>query len=194
MKILGKNSLLYWLKFPYAIYIAGFIINSFWIFGLMAYFSITDNINTFITKATINGFQYDDEQPITKIEMIQFKYPFSKMCLATENSTEGILLAFIGLASICFLLFYIFKIISNLSKEEIFTTEIIKNLKFLGYGLIVFGISTLLIDITDGFSRHYKSYDLTPPFFYVLSGLILIFIKEIFVKARKIQEENDLTI
>mgnify|MGYP000355485655 CR=1 FL=1 len=70
----------------------------------------------------------------------------------------------------------------------------IKNLKFLGYGLIVFGISTLLIDITDGFSHHYKSYDLTPPFFYVLSGLILIFIKEIFVKARKIQEENDLTI
>ena len=116
------------------------------------------------------------------------------MCLATENSTEGILLAFIGLASICFLLFYIFKIISNLSKEEIFTTEIIKNLKFLGYGLIVFGTSTLLIDITDGFSHHYKSYDLSPPFCYVLSGLILIFIKEIFVKARKIQEENDLTI
>lgn len=191
MKIIGKNSLLYWLRIPFVIYAIGFISISLWIFSLMFYYIFTGTTNSFISKS---HWRTPNNNSQINSEIIQFQYPFTKMVLATENTTEGITLAFVGLLSICFILFFVMRIVTKLSKDEIFTKDIIGDLKFLGFGLMIFGVITLIIDFTDGFKGNVTRFDLTPPFFYIIIGLILIFLKEIFAKGYKIQEENDLTI
>ncbi|WBV50708.1 DUF2975 domain-containing protein [Chryseobacterium gambrini] len=191
MKIIGTNSLLYWLRIPFAIYVIGFIMSSLWMTGLIGFYIFSGSENRFIWKS---NWEVPNNNETIASEIIQFKYPFSKMCLATENSTEGILLALTGIISFSYILFYALRITLKLSKDNFFTADIVKDLKFAGFGLIIFGFAILLIDVTNGFSKYYNSYDLTPPFFYLLFGLILIFIKEIFQKAKNIQEENELTI
>lgn len=187
MKIIGKNSLLYWLKYPFGIYTLGFTLVSIWIFSLMAIYSITNKTNQF---TSISHWQSENNNHQKNLEIIQFHYPFSKMVLATENSTEGILLAFMGLLSVCFILVIVLKIINELSKDNFFTDKAVQNFKILGFGLLFFGIIHLLIDLVN--SPH--NFDLTPPFFFVITGLIFIFLKEIFARGKKMQEENELTI
>lgn len=187
MKLLGKNSLLYWLKYPFGIYAIGFTLISIWILILMGIYSITDKTNQFISIDEWKSENYNGQK---SSEMIQFHYPFSKMVLATENSTEGILLAFMGLFSVCFILIIVLKIIIELSQDNFFTHKAVQNFKILGFGLLSFGIIHLIIDLL---TSSYN-FDLTPPFLFIITGFIFIFLKEIFVKGRKMQEENDLTI
>lgn len=183
MKIIGKNSLVYWLKFPFLIYVIGFSLSSLWIVGLVFYFLLTRNFNSVITN-----YKFDIENH--EKDVVQFKYPFSEMVVATENSTEGLLLAMIGLISIIFILIYAYKIVNQLSKEIIFTKTIVENFKILSFGLIFFGVIILLVDIM----IERNKFDLTPSFFYILIGLLLLFVKEIFLKGETLQEQTDLTI
>ncbi|RZJ49017.1 MAG: DUF2975 domain-containing protein [Chryseobacterium sp.] len=83
-----------------------------------------------------------------------------------------------------------FRIINELSKDNFFTENAVKNLKILGFGMLFFGSVHLVIDI---FTSP-QSFDTTPPLLFIITGLIFIFLKEIFAKGRKMQEENELTI
>ncbi|PUB33489.1 Protein of unknown function (DUF2975) [Elizabethkingia sp. YR214] len=181
MKIIGKNSILYWLRIPFLIYSAGFILMSIWIFILIGTYSITDKTNQFISKSYLEN---------SDIESVKFHYPLLKMTLSTEDSFEGIGIAFLGLLSICFILYMAIQIVNQLSKDNIFVGNAVKYLKILGYGTLVFGVLQLVFDIT----VTPKKYDFTSPFFLTLTGTVLLLIKEIFVKGKSIQEENDLTI
>ncbi len=187
MKLLGKNSLLYWLRYPFGIYTFGFTLISIWILALIAVYSITDKTNRFIS---INHWKIENNNHQKNSEIIQFHYPFSKMVLETENSAEGILLAFMGLLSICFILIIISKIIIELSQDNFLTDKAVQNFKVLGFGLLTFGIIHLTINLlTSSYT-----FDLTPPFLFIITGFIFIFLKEIFAKGKEMQEENDLTI
>ncbi|KQT15311.1 hypothetical protein ASG31_15400 [Chryseobacterium sp. Leaf404] len=187
MKLLGKNSLLYWLKYPFGIYTLGFTLISIWILGLMSVYAFTSSTNQFIS---LDNWKTENNIQQISSEIVQFHYPFTKMVLVTENSLEGVSLAFLGLASLCFILIIIFKILNELSKDNFFTENALNSFKILGFGLIVFGSIHLAIDLLTSSQR----FDLTPPFLFIITGLIFIFLKEIFAKGRKIQEENDLTI
>lgn len=186
MKIIGRNSLIYWLRIPFAIYTIGFSVITIWILSLIILYSFSSKTNRFIS---FSNWQ-ESYNKTEKHEIIQFHYPFTKMVLATEKSAEGMMLAFLGLFSICFILITILKLISELSKDDFFTGIAVRYLKILGIGLIIFGIIHIAVD----FSTSSKSVDLTLPFIFIISGLLFIFLKEIFAKGRKIQEENDLTI
>lgn len=187
MKLLGKNALLYWLRYPFGIYTFCFTLMSIWILVLMAVYSVTDKTNRFISAGHL---KIENNNHLKNSETIQFHYPFSRMVLETENSTEGILLAFMGLLSICFILITVSKIIIELSQDNFFTEKAVQNFKVLGFGLLAFGIIHLTIDLlTSSYT-----FDLTPPFLFIITGFIFIFLKEIFAKGRKMQEENDLTI
>jgi len=187
MKLLGKNSLLYWLKYPFGIYAIGFTLISTWILILMGIYLVKNQTNQFVSIDNWESKNYNDQK---NSEIVQFHYPFSKMVLATENSTEGILLAFMGLFAVCFILVIVLKIIIELSKDNFFTQKAVQNFKTLGFGLLFFGIIHLIIDlITSSYS-----FDFTPPFLFIITGFIFIFLKEIFAKGKKMQEENDLTI
>lgn len=187
MKITGKNSLLYWVKYPFGIYTIGFTLMSFWILTLIVNYIITSNTGKFIS---INRLQENHGHLQSTNEIVQFHYPFTKMVLATENSSEGIILAFVGIISVCFILITVSLIINELSKDSFFTHKAVFNLKILGFGLIFFGAVHLAIDLVT--SSH--SFDGTPPLLFIVTGFIFIFLKEIFAKGKKIQEENDLTI
>ncbi|MCU7618285.1 DUF2975 domain-containing protein [Chryseobacterium sp. PBS4-4] len=187
MKLLGKNSLLFWLKYPFGIYAVGFTLISIWILILMGIYLITNTTNSFVS---IDHWKSENNNGQKNSEIVQFHYPFSKMVLATENSAEGIMLAFLGLVSLCFILIIVLKIIIELSKDDFFTHKAVQNFKILGFGMLFLGSVHLAVDI---FTSP-QSFDTTPPLIFIITGLIFIFLKEIFVKGRKMQEENDLTI
>lgn len=95
MNITGKNSLLYWIRYPFGMYAARFSVLSIWILLLMIIFTITGVQNCYI---------FFNQDQSGKNDMIQFHYPFSTMVLSAEESLEGISLAFVGLISVCFIL------------------------------------------------------------------------------------------
>lgn len=179
MKIIGKNSFLYWAKYPFLIYTIGFVVSSVWICSLIVFHLITGKFNSLITDKNSNGYN-----------VIQFKYPFSQMVIATENSTEGILLTLLGIGSVCFVLIYAFRIIRHLSGEHIFSTNVVSDFKILSIGLIAFGLIMLLIDLT----VERNQFDFTPPLFYVVIGFVLLFVREIFAEGKMLQDQTDLTI
>ena len=179
MKIIGNKSLLFWVKYPFLIYTVGFVVSSVWICSLIAYHLITGRFTSFIIDKSLNGYAY-----------IQFRYPFTKMVVATENSTEGMLLAFLGVGSVCFMLIYAYRIIRQLSGEHTFTANVVSDFGILSIGLITFGIVMLLIDLI----VERNEFDFTPPLFYVVIGFVLLFVREIFAKGKTLQDQSDLTI
>lgn len=181
MKIIGKNSLIYWLRIPISIYVFAFLIVSAWIMSLMTYYSITQETNQFISIETWGE---------NNSEYLQFHYPFTKMVLATSNTFEGIGFAFLGLIAICFILYYSLKIVFEISKEKIFSSTIIKYFNYLGLGLIILGAIMFLFDVLTSMNK----IDFTPSVLFILIGLVLLLIKSIFIEGKNIQEENDLTI
>lgn len=186
MKIIGKKSLLYWLRIPFSIYVYGFLSLSFWLFCLMLYYLLTKETNEFISLS-----QWENFRDLTdNNEVIQFHYPFTKMVLAAENSIEGIVIAFLGLGTICFILFISLQLVNQFSKESIFTSETIKNLNILGFGMLFIGVFYLFFDLMITPNK----FDLTPPFFLSIIGIVILLVKEILARGKKIQEENDLTI
>lgn len=187
MKLLGKNSILYWIKYPFGIYAIGFTLMSIWILSLIIIYTFTSSINQF---TSIDHWKNENHNEQLNSEIVQFHYPFTKMVLATENSVQGISLAFLGLVSLSFILIVVFKILNELSKDNFFTETAVNSFRVLGFGLLFFGIIHLAIDLLTSSLK----FDLTPPFLFILTGLIFIFLKEIFAKGKKMQEENDLTI
>lgn len=191
MKLIGKNSLLYWLRIPFAIYTLGFILSSVWIVSLALYHIITGEKNQYITNSIVEKFKYDDEDNFEKsVELINFKYPFSQMVMQTENNTLSIIMAIVGILSVCFILSGILYFVHNLSKETIFNKKTVHSLNILGLGLILLGLIHIIVEYIDK-SHH---YGVETPLLAILVGFIILLIKEIFVKGQRIQEENDLTI
>ncbi len=185
MKITGKKSLLWWIRYPFGIYTAGFSAASLWTLGLLATYFFTNKVNRFISLETLQNSHHSKAY-----ESVRFHYPYSKMVLSTENSTEGLLLAFFGLLSINFILIVVLKISIELSRDNFFTGKAVQNFKILGFGLLSFGIIHLLID----FLISSQQFDFTQPFIFIITGLIFMLMKEIFLKGKEIQDENDLAI
>jgi len=183
MKIIGKRSFAYWARYPFLIYAVTFILSSLWVGSLMLYYLLTRDVNSHISEATVT---YNNATHA----LVQFHYPFSGMVLAARNSTEGIVLALLGICSVSFILVYAFRIVNKLSTDRIFTRSVIADFKILSYGLIIFGLVILVTDIL----LEKNQSDFIPSLFYILIGLILSFIKEIFVHGKQLQEQTDLTI
>lgn len=174
MKIVGKNSLIFWLKYPFAAFIAIFIAGALWILPLMMKYVFTAEQNRFTSVEDLT---------------VNFHYPFTTMVLSTENSLKGLLLAFSGIVGVCFILIISLNIICALSKENFFTQDAVRNLKILGFGLLLFGVSDVIINLI--FPHH---FNISSSVLYIISGFIFIFLKEIFAEGKKKQDENELTI
>ncbi|MBL1219446.1 DUF2975 domain-containing protein [Chryseobacterium sp. L7] len=183
MKIIGKHSLVSWIKVPLSIFAGIFCISSIWICSLAfshAFAGISgSNISERID--TINEKTYNT---------LQVHYPFSNMVLTMNDSKEGVLLALLNIISLSFSLVCASKIINGFSTEHIFSSRVIKDFKILSYGLILLGFITLLIDLALD-STH---FDFTPPFLSIGIGVTLLIIKEICVQGNDLKEQTDLTI
>ncbi|WP_057937480.1 DUF2975 domain-containing protein [Algoriphagus resistens] len=179
MRIIGKNSILYWSKYPFLVCTIGFMASSAWICGLIVLQLITGKFHSLVTVENINEYK-----------IIQFKYPFSQMVFTAENSTEGILLAFWGLISVSFVLLYSLRIIRQFANDHIFSSKVVTDFKTLSMGFIIFASVILFIDLT----VERSNYDFTLPLWYMLAGFVLLFIKEIVDQGKILQDQTDLTI
>lgn len=185
MKITGKKSLLWWMRYPFGIYTAGFGAASLWIAGLLVLYLLTGETNRFISSGAVENAAHGNIH-----HMVQFQYPFGSMVLNTENSTKGILLAFLGVVSINFILVAVFRIMLELSRDHFFTGKAVRNFKILGFGLLSFGIIHTLINLLISPQQP----DLTEPLIFIVTGFIFILMKEIFLKGKRMQDESDLVI
>ena len=185
MKITGNKSLLWWIRYPLGIYIAGFGAASLWILGLLVFYFFTGETNRFISSGAAENAAHGNIH-----HTVQFQYPFSSMVLNTEDSAKGILLAFLGVVSINFILITVFRIILELSRDHFFTGKAVRNFKILGFGLLSFGITHTLINLLISPQQP----DLAEPFIFIITGFIFILLKEIFLKGKNMQDESDLVI
>lgn len=185
MKIIGKRSLLWWARYPFGIYSIGFNMASVWALGLMLIYFFTHQTNRFISLSSGQG-----EGDSLSSGIIRFHYPFTQTTVNTENSPEGLFLAFLGILSINFILITTLKIITELSRDNFFTARAVQNFKSLGFGLLSLGIIHILIDLLIS----PQQFNPAQPSVFIIAGFILILMKEIFTKGKALQDENDLVI
>lgn len=101
-------------------------------------------------------------------------------------------------AYIIMILYYLRKICNNLKLDQFFKPENIKNIKIIGYIVLLYSALISLHNIYQHFLIMTKISIIGLPFalkwegFFI--GLIILVISESFKKGKKIQVEQDLTI
>lgn len=183
MKIIGKQSLVSWIKVPFTIFAGIFCISSVWICSLAFSHAFAGVNSSNISEKiyTINQKTYST---------LQVHYPFSNVILTMNDSKEGVLLALLNIITLSFSLVCASKIIHGFSTDNVFNSAVIKNFKILSYGLIIIGFITLCVDlILDN-----NHFDVTPPSLSIGIGITLLIIKEIFAQGNDLKEQTDLTI
>lgn len=93
----------------------------------------------------------------------------------------------LGIIALC-TLFCMFRLVSNLEKDEVFTAENIKWLRYISFGCLAAG--ALLIIITVVYDKYFLVLTLAALFMM----LIVRVIKNAFEQALAMKEELDLTI
>ncbi|SFN56999.1 Protein of unknown function [Chryseobacterium oleae] len=185
MKIIGDNSLVSWIKYPFLICAAIFCISSVWIGSLAIIHILAEKQDSmmYISEKlyTVNDKTYD---------ILQVQYPFSNMVFTVTDSREAIVLALLNMLTLSFSLIWASKIINEFSADHIFTDKVVRNFKVLSFGLIIFGFITLLVDLI----METNQFDITPPSLSIGIGITLLVMKEIFVQGSQLKEQADLTI
>lgn len=115
------------------------------------------------------------------------------------NMALGKIVLFIDLINFGVLLvalFYFRKLLTAFAKRLIFEDEIILLLHRIGLFIIVGSILYLIADFVTMISQHELGIDIGfGPFLYLLAlGLFFTVLSEVFTVAKRIKEENDLTI
>ncbi len=158
------------------------IVDYVWIISLICYplailFSgmvILDN-DPFDIKVTLIG------------NTVDLTMPLGKTVLVIDLINFGVLLV---------ALFYFRKLLTAFAKRIIFEDEIILLLHKIGVFIIVGSILCLIADLFTKVSQHKIGIDIGfGPFLYLLAlGLFFAVLSEVFTIAKRMKEENDLTI
>lgn len=118
---------------------------------------------------------------------------------ATEFAAEDYIMLIVCITSIAFYVYalYLFKnVLTLFAKKRLFDVDVIKNLDqsgkavLAGFGLYAVGdfIYTAVTESTLEFDLSFYAV------FTVMVGLFLIVLAEVFMIARNLKEENDLTV
>lgn len=111
--------------------------------------------------------------------------------------------AFVCIVSLLMMLYGLVRVVLLVRKGQYFTTQVEKYLKLIGCGGIMIWIGQLALAVTtyymcnamfelEGFKV--VVYDLLPTSFNMYLGLGMLIIAQIFAMARKMKEEQDLTV
>ncbi|MDV3756325.1 DUF2975 domain-containing protein [Elizabethkingia anophelis] len=198
MKIIGKNSLAKYLSYAFLVlflFIAFHVIYEF-IGFVITYINLKTN-NNFLSETFYVGYSIDwGEKIITNPDHLffRFKYPFSDQQMLTGNYTLGTFFnhAIVGIFWSIFL-FYGYKISKALSKEDIFSKEIIRFLKTLYISIFVF-VPLYIINWVIISKIPFSGSLFFSSFTHIFIAIIAAFTTEFFKKGYKLQSENDLTI
>lgn len=180
MKITGKNSLLYWCKYPLLIYVVLFILGSLWTCGLMIFYLISGNLNSFISVIDAG----------VSSRLLRFKIPLLDAVIQTSDSVQNLFVTILGILIVCLVLLFVYRLLIQFTGDRIFTSKVVRDIKILGIGIIAYGIAMVLQMIFSGVHQ----MNITSPLIYILVGIVLLFIKEIIGKGKILQDQTDLTI
>ncbi|KFC36703.1 DUF2975 domain-containing protein [Elizabethkingia anophelis] len=198
MKIIGKNSLAKYLSYAFLVLFLFIAFHGIYEFigFVITYINLKTN-NNFLSETFYVGYSIDwGEKIITNPDHLffRFKYPFSDQQMLTGNYTLGTFFnhAIVGIFWSIFL-FYGYKISKALSKEDIFSKEIIRFLKTLYISIFVF-VPLYIINWVIISKIPFSGSLFFSSFTYIFIAIIAAFNTEFFKKGYKLQSENDLTI
>jgi hypothetical protein len=158
------------------------IVDYVWVLSLICYpLAILLAIMVFINEDTF-------DIPLTFIgNTIDVSQPMGKIALVIHLINFGVMLISI---------FYFRKLLSGFSKRLIFEDEACKLLNKIGNFVIVGALLYFLADFQSKVAHHKIGVAIGfGPFLYLLAlGLFFKVLSEVFMMAKKIKEENELTI
>ncbi|MFT5983601.1 MAG: hypothetical protein ACI9RM_002050 [Ulvibacter sp.] len=110
--------------------------------------------------------------------------------------------ALLRVASFFIAVYHIKQLAGSFIKDELFSDRTSRNLKMIGYGIIVYVISETIIEHLPAFLNNLIGTTMSGFFFSGLSsawfqftlGLLFIFMDKVFRNARALKQENELTI
>jgi hypothetical protein len=158
------------------------IVDYVWIISLICY----------PLAVLFSGMVFIDKDPFDiKVTLIgntvDLNMPLGKTVLFIDLINFGVLLV---------ALFYFRKLLTAFAKRIIFEDEIILLLHKIGLFIITGSILYLIADLLTKVSQHKIGIDIGfGPFLYLLAlGLFFNVLSEVFTIAKRMKEENDLTI
>ncbi len=198
MKIIGKNSVSTLISYFFA-----FIFTVVLLFGIyeiigwsISYYNLKTGSsvlkNLFITGTDVG---WSKNQWISKMDSLQkfkFYFPFTEV-----NFRTGVfsLSTFIGntFGNLFMIIFtYLsFRIFREFSKQNFFNQNTIQLLKSFSWVCISFFVISILLDVF--LVNHFGAYSYSG-FWFLMLGILLLFVVEFFKKGYELQSENDLTI
>lgn len=193
MILIGKNSLSVVL---YKLLIVAFIIQICYFIFLLSGFAISfynlETGNHFLGDNFTTG-NFDDVKKIdSNATSFKFKMPFAESFTKGDFTIKSLVSIIFFLGFYNLFTFYIFKIFKALSKENIFTEEIINSLKqFAWINLIFVSLYFGVLGFIYGNLYNIDFVFILPHF---SMGILIFFIVEFFKKGKELQIENDLTI
>lgn len=198
MKLIGKNS-----ASKYVSYFFGFIFTVVLLFGIyeligwfLSYYNVTTGNsvlkNLFITGTDVGWSKNQWTSKLDSVQKFKFYFPFTE-----TNFRTGVfdLSTFIGntFGNLFMIVFtYLnFRIFREFSKQNFFNQNSIQLLKKFSWVCILFFAISILLDIF--VLRYFGGYTYSG-FWFLILGILLLFVVEFFKKGYELQFENDLTI
>lgn len=199
MKLIGKNSLSKYLSyFFFLLFVLFTIIGLYEIFGFSVIYYNKKTGHHFLTETfyisqDVGWSQNYFTEKFKDVMKFRINFPFSETQLYTgiynSHSVFNILSTFFYLS---FFTFSLFKILKELTKEVIFSKEVIIWLKRLAYlNLLYIPLHLFKNLIFKDFAFGDAIYT---SFYMLLIGCSILFVIAFFKKGYELQSENDLTI
>lgn len=196
MKLLGSKSVSTGLTYLFLLLSILFITHSLYelfAFGI-AYYNWTNSTNL-LSDFIYVGKTIDYASPQHGDYIyFRFKYPFGDQQMLTGIFSKNSFI-FHTFQNIFFCLFFTFahKVFKKLSRENIFTESVIKDLKKFAIINLLYAPLYFLIWIFV-FRASIETAMLLTSFAFLFLGIIMYFITALFKKGYQLQSENDLTI
>ncbi len=199
MKLIGENSASKYLS--YFFFVLFCIVCFHFVYEMIGfavcYYNLkTDNqlmSNFFILGNDVGWFKNQWTKPMNDLLKFKFYYPFTEQNLFTGIfSLATFLITFVNGLFMSTLLFTLYKILKELSKEKFFNTQTISWLK--RFAIINIAYFPVYLVVWMLITRNIFTPTPFFTFFIFLLGIFMLFIIEFFKKGYELQSENDLTI
>lgn len=198
MKIIGRNSLSTLIRYFFA-----FIFTIVLLFGIyeiigwtISYYNLKTGSsvlkNLFITGTDVGWNKNQWTSKMDSLQKFKFYFPFTE-----ANFRTGVfsLSTFIGntFGNLFIIIFTYLscRIFREFSRQNFFNQNTIQLLKRFSWVCISFFVISILLDVF--LVNHFGAYSYSG-FWFLMLGILLLFVVEFFKKGYELQSENDLTI
>lgn len=112
-----------------------------------------------------------------------------------------LILAMIRVVTFFVVIFHVKQMVGRFIKGDLFSEKVSRNLRIIGYGIIIYVILEIVIEALPAFLDNRIGTTMSGVFsgfnsgwFQFTLGLLFLFMDKVFRNAKALQQENDLTI